>query len=97
MIIVANHFSSSCWPTTMRPPRRSVTQLVPSGPPSQHRHCLAPTPTCPTLPGVTSVDANLDTQKVTVEVAGGGPEPDAMLETLKKWGENAGKTVSLAE
>ena len=47
--------------------------------------------------GVTSVDANLETQKVTVVVAEGGPEPEEMLAALKKWGDNANKTVALAE
>jgi len=43
------------------------------------------------------VDANLETQKVTVSVAEGGPAPEDMLAALKKWGDNAGKKVVLAE
>mmetsp|Transcript_61250 Transcript_61250/g.115303 ORF Transcript_61250/g.115303 Transcript_61250/m.115303 type:complete len:87 (-) Transcript_61250:411-671(-) len=48
------------------------------------------------MEGVIGVDANLETQKVTVAVAEGGPSPDEMLVALKKWGENANKTVELA-
>ena len=47
--------------------------------------------------GVIGVDANLETQKVTVAVAESGPSPEDMLIALKKWGDNANKTVELAE
>ena len=50
-----------------------------------------------TTSGVSSVDANLETQKVTVGVEEGGPAPEDMLAALQKWGENANKTVALAE
>ena len=35
--------------------------------------------------------------QVTVGVAEEGPAPEDMLAALKKWGENAGKSVALAQ
>ena len=43
-----------------------------------------------------SVDANLETQKVTVIVTSEGPSPETMLAALKTWGDNAKKNVSIA-
>eukprot|EP01083_Nonionella_stella_P156925 508729_1 len=47
------------------------------------------------MDGVLTIDANLETQKVTVETAEGGPAPEDMLIALKKWGDNANKKVEL--
>eukprot|EP00512_Aurantiochytrium_limacinum_P000359 CAMPEP_0171489724 /NCGR_PEP_ID=MMETSP0958-20121227/2921_1 /TAXON_ID=87120 /ORGANISM="Aurantiochytrium limacinum, Strain ATCCMYA-1381" /LENGTH=72 /DNA_ID=CAMNT_0012022979 /DNA_START=67 /DNA_END=285 /DNA_ORIENTATION=- len=47
------------------------------------------------IDGVESVDANLDTQKITVEHSS-SVSAETMLEALKKWAENAGKKVSIA-
>ena len=35
--------------------------------------------------------------QVTVGVSEGGPAPEEMLAALKKWGENANKSVALAQ
>jgi copper chaperone CopZ len=45
--------------------------------------------------GVLNIDANLETQKVTVQVDESGPSADEMYQALKKWGDNANKTVEI--
>lgn len=45
--------------------------------------------------GVSSVDANLETQKVTVLTGEGGPTPEELLSALQKWADNANKKVAL--
>eukprot|EP00636_Phaeomonas_parva_P007228 CAMPEP_0118852892 /NCGR_PEP_ID=MMETSP1163-20130328/1697_1 /TAXON_ID=124430 /ORGANISM="Phaeomonas parva, Strain CCMP2877" /LENGTH=77 /DNA_ID=CAMNT_0006785363 /DNA_START=220 /DNA_END=453 /DNA_ORIENTATION=- len=50
------------------------------------------------LDGVTGVEPDLDAQTITVtSTEGGDATPEAMLAALLKWGEVAGKSVSLAE
>ena len=47
--------------------------------------------------GVNKVEPDLETQKVTVEVAdGSGVDGDALLEKLAAWANSAGKKVSVA-
>ena len=47
--------------------------------------------------GVNKVEPDLETQKVTVEVAdGSGIDGEALLETLAAWANSAGKKVSVA-
>ena len=49
------------------------------------------------MEGVTSFDVNLETQKVTVDVAdGSGIDGDALLAKLAAWANSAGKKVSVA-
>ena len=47
--------------------------------------------------GVNKVEPDLETQKVTVDVAdGSGIDGDALLEKLAAWANSAGKKVSVA-
>ena len=47
--------------------------------------------------GVNKVEPDLETQKVTVDVAdGSGVDGDALLEKLAAWANSAGKKVSVA-
>jgi len=50
--------------------------------------------TTTTTAGVKSVQASLETQKITVQHAS-AVAPDVMLSALKKWGDAGGKRVEL--
>eukprot|EP00968_Pinguiococcus_pyrenoidosus_P007659 scaffold517_cov255-Pinguiococcus_pyrenoidosus.AAC.33 len=50
------------------------------------------------IDGVENVDASVDDQKIVVTSRDDSDAtPESMLAALEKWGESAGKTVSLAE